>query len=176
MTGGVLFCSARLGFRPMMPADAPAFDALVTRPDAARMLLMFPTDRTLPEARVIGDARAWQGRLGFRLAIDEAGHRVGWIGASDDAEPEIFFALESHAAGRGLAREAVAAFAAFVFDCFDLPALRAGVFSDDPASARVLVHCGLARVDALLHASRGRVAPAPCWVYRLDRQAGSARA
>jgi RimJ/RimL family protein N-acetyltransferase len=176
MTGGVLFRSARLGFRPMTSADAPAFHALVTRPEVARMLFMFPTDWTLPEARVFLDDWAWQGRLGFRLAIDVAGRWVGWIGASDAAEPEIFYALEPHVSGRGLAREAVAAFAAFLFGRFDVPALRAGVFTDNPASARVLAHCGFARVDEVLHASRGRVAPAPCWVYRLDRQAGSARA
>ena len=65
------------------------------------------------------------------------------------------------------AREAVAAFSAFLFERFNPPALTAGVFTDNPASANVLASCGYMLVREELHPSRGRLAPAPSWVYRL---------
>ena len=163
-----LIQTARLILRPMTQADAPDFHALVTRPDVARMLYLFPVDWTLAEAAVFIDEWAWRGGLRFRLALIHDGNWAGWIGVSGDAEHEIFYALRPEFAGRGLAREAVAAFAAFLFDRFQPPALRAGVFTDNPASARVLHSCGFVKIAEELHQSRGRLAPAPASVYRLS--------
>jgi RimJ/RimL family protein N-acetyltransferase len=112
---------------------------------------------------------AWTGRLPFRLAIERAGVWQGWIGVSDDPEPEIFYALEPHARGQGLAREAVAAFSAFLLDRCPVPALTAGVFTDNPVSARVLEACGFVRTGTAPHTSAARLAPAPAWQYRLSR-------
>jgi hypothetical protein len=73
--------------------DAPDFHALVTRPEVARMLFIFAVD--WPEAAAapfLYDVR-WQGRPGFRFAIELGGVWVGWIGCSEDAEPEVFYAL-----------------------------------------------------------------------------------
>lgn len=153
----------------MTAADAPAFHALVTDPAVARMLFMFPPEWTLDEALAFLDDWAWRGTLRFRLAIEGAEGWLGWIGVSDDPEPEIFYALRAGASGRGIAREAIAVFSAFLFDRFSCAALRAGVFTDNPASARALEACGFVRVGEGLHASRGRLAPAPAWVYRLER-------
>jgi RimJ/RimL family protein N-acetyltransferase len=153
----------------MVEADAPRFHALVTRAEVARMLYLFHPGWTLEEAREFLADWAWKGGLRFRLAIEEAGEWRGWIGVSDDVEPEIFYALTSDAAGRGLAREAVAAFTAFLFDRFPVPALTAGVFFDNPASMKVLRACGFSEVRVEDHASRGRSAPAPCHIFRLPR-------
>jgi RimJ/RimL family protein N-acetyltransferase len=166
-----LIRSARLLLRGMSEADVPRFHALVTRPEVARMLFMFHPAWTLQEARVFLSDWAWKGTLRFRLSIEEAGEWRGWIGASDGAEPEIFYALTPEAAGRGLAREAVAAFTAFLFDRFPVPALTAGVFHDNPASMTVLRACGFAETHVEDHASRGRAEPAPCHIFRLPRTA-----
>lgn len=153
----------------MTQADAPLFHDLVTRPEVARFLYLFHPGWTLAEAEEFMADWAWTGGLKFRLALIHDGVWAGWIGVSDGAEPEIFYALRPEFAGRGLAAEAVAAFCRFVFDHFAVPALTAGVFTDNPASARVLEKCGFQRLREEIHASRGRLAPAPLWVYRLER-------
>jgi RimJ/RimL family protein N-acetyltransferase len=169
MTPGLPIRSKRLVLRVTSAADVPHFHALVTRPEVARMLFLFPPDWPLEEARIFLDDWAWKGSLRFRLSIEEAGEWRGWIGASDGAEPEIFYALTHEAAGRGLAREAVAAFTAFLFDHFPVPALTAGVFFDNPASMKVLLACGFAETHVEDHVSRGRTAPAPCHIFWLPR-------
>ncbi len=161
--------SERLSFRPLIRADAPAFRALVTRADVGPMLFLFPPDMSLAAAEDFLATVAWTARLPFRLAIEREGVWQGWIGVSADAEPEIFYALEPYARGRGLAREAVAAFSAFLLGRFPVPALTAGVFTDNPASARVLEACGYLRTGTATHASAARPAPAPAWQYRLSR-------
>lgn len=162
-----LLQTARLQMRPMTRADAADFRDLVIRPEVARMLFMFPLDWSLPEAEAFLHDWGWRGTLRFRLALICDGQWAGWIGVSDGEEPEIFYALRPEFAGKGFAREAVAGFAAFLFDRFVPRALTAGVFTDNPASARVLQICGFSLVGEEMHASRGRLAPAPAWVYRL---------
>ena len=165
---GTLVQTARLQMRPMLQADAAAFHALVTRPEVARMLYLFPMDWTLPEAETFLDDWAWRGGLRFRLALICGGEWAGWIGVSDGDEPEIFYALRPEYAGHGLAREAVAGFTAFLFDRFAPKSLTAGVFADNPASARVLQACGFSLLGEEMHQSRGRLAPALAQVYRLS--------
>lgn len=160
--------TARLQMRPMSQADAADFHALVTRPEVARMLYLFPPDWTLPEAEIFLDDWAWRGTLRFRLALIYDGKWAGWIGVSDGEEPEIFYALRREFAGLGLAREAVKGFTAFLFGQFALKSLTAGVFTDNPASAKVLQACGFALLGEEMHQSRGRLAPAPAQVYRLS--------
>jgi RimJ/RimL family protein N-acetyltransferase len=170
-----LIVTERLALRPMTRADAPAFHDLVTRPEVARFLYLFHPGWSLAEAEAFLDAWAWRGSLKFRLAIIAGDTWAGWIGVSDDAEPEIFYALRPEFAGRGLATEAVAAFSAFLFDRFPVPAITAGVFTDNPPSARVLEKLGFVRLREEMHASRGRLAPAPLWVYRLERPSKAAQ-
>lgn len=158
----------RLAMRAMTRADTALFHDLVTRPEVARVLYMFHPGWTLAEAETFLEDWAWRGQLRFRLALIHQGQWAGWIGVSNDPEPEIFYALRPEHAGKGLAAEAVQAFSAFLFDRFDPPALTAGVFTDNPASARVLEKCGFRLIREELHPSRGRLAPAPCWVYRLS--------
>lgn len=165
--------TGRLVLRPMTAADVPRFHALVTRPEVARMLYMFHPGWTLAEAGPFLEDWTWRGGLKFRLAIEENGLWRGWIGVDDAEEPEIFYALEAEAAGRGLAREAVAAFTDFLFERFDMPALTAGVFHDNPASMKVLRACGFAETGVAPHVSRGRPAPAPCHMFRLPRPAAA---
>ena len=162
-----LIRTQRLTLRPMTRADAPSFHTFVTRPEVVRMMFLIPLVWSLREAEDFLADWAWRGKLRFRLALIHQGEWAGWIGVSDEAEPEIFYGVRPELAGHGLAREAVAAFASFLFDRFNPPALTAGVFTDNPASARVLQSCGFTLHREELHPSRGRLAPAPAWVYRL---------
>lgn len=166
---GVPIQTPRLVLRTMIEADVPRFHALVTRPEVARMLFLFHSDWTLEEAQVFLRDWAWRGDLRFRLSVYESGEWRGWVGVSDDPEPEIFYALTAEAAGRGLASELVAAFTEFLFHRFDVPALRAGVFFDNPASMKVLRNCGFEEIGIEDHPSRGREAPAPSHIFRLAR-------
>ena len=167
----LLIRSDRLVLRPTTGADVQRFHALVTKAEVARMLFLFHPGWTLEEAGAFLADWAWNGGLRFRLSIEEAGEWRGWIGVSDGDEPEIFYALTPDAAGRGLAREALAAFTAFLFDRFPVPALSAGAFFDNPASIRVLQACGFVETHVEDHASRGRPAPARCHIFRLARPA-----
>lgn len=161
--------------RPMTGADASAFHALVTDPTVARMLFVFPTDWRMDEARAFLHDWRWQDTTRFRVAIEAAGHWAGWIGADGAGEPELFYALCPDHAGRGIARRAVAAVARLLFERFAVPAVRATVFTDNPASVRVLETCGFVRIGTETHSSRGRLAPAPAWVYRLSNPMEPAR-
>ena len=175
MTPEPLIVTARLALRPMIRADAPAFHDLVTRPEVARFLYLFHPDWTLAEAEAFLDTWAWRGGLKFRLAIMADDIWAGWIGVSGDDEPEIFYALRPEFAGKGIGSEAVRAFTRFIFDRFPVPALTAGVFTDNPASARVLEKLGFRLLAEELHTSRGRLAPALLWVYRLERPSKAAQ-
>lgn len=175
MTPDPLIRTARLALRPMTRADAPLFHDLVTRPEVAQYLYLFHPGWTLAEAETFLDDWAWRGTLKIRLAITADGAWAGWIGVSDEAEPEIFYALRPEFAGRGLGSEAAAAFIAFLFERFPVPAVTAGVFTDNPGSARVLEKLGFVRMREELHPSRGRLAPAPLWVYRLERPTKAAQ-
>lgn len=168
-----LIRTPRLVMRAMTRADAPLFHDLVTRPEVARFLYLFHPGWTLAEAETFLEDWAWRGRLRFRLALIHQGTWAGWIGVTDDPEPEVFYALRPEHAGQGLGSEALAAFTRFLFDHFPIAALTAGVFTDNPASARVLEKQGFTRLREEVHASKGRLAPAPLWVYRLERPSTS---
>lgn len=165
--------TGRLRLRPLRPEDAAPFHAAVTRLEVARMLQRFSTDWTLAEAEAFLPGCAFQGGPNFRLAIAAPdGAFLGSIGVSDRDGPEalyVMYFLTHDAAGQGYAREALSAFAAALFARFPATALRATVFTDNPASARVLTACGFTRVGEGVSKSAARLEPAPVWHYRLDR-------
>ncbi len=169
-----LITTERLHLRPMTQSDAGDIRALVTRPEVARMLFIFYPEWPLQAARAFVEDWAWQGKLHFRLSIEADQKWLGWIGASDDPKPEVFYALKPEAVGKGYAQEALRGFCGFLFDKFAPDALSAGVFSDNPASAHVLEKCGFRRVSQSMYQSRGRAEPALCWHYELARPVPSA--
>lgn len=163
--------TARLCLRAFAPDEAAALCDLVTRPAVGRMLFVFPPDWTVTAAEAFIADWAFDGTARFRLAIaaQDGGRFLGSIGAGGGAEPEVFYFLHPDAAGKGIAREALAGFAAAMFDRFAVPALTATVFQDNPASVRVLEAAGFTRLGESVHASAARLAPASVWHYRLTR-------
>ncbi len=161
-----------VALRPLRADDAAPFRRIVTRPEVGRMLFAFPADWTKPAARAFMARWLYAGGLGFRLAIaGPKGRFVGSIGVSDAVEPDIFYFLDPALAGRGLMTRVVRGFAAYVFARFPVPALRADVFTDNPASARVLARAGFVPSGEGVGVSAQRLEPAPVWKYRLAREA-----
>lgn len=173
MTSGFTISTPRLRLRALQAGDAGAFHACVTDPAIGRMLFRFPPDWPLDAVPAFLADCAFDGRPRFRLAISDAGGAfLGSIGVSDEDEadvPEVFYFLTPAAAGRGLGREALSAFSTALFARFPLLALQAGVFTDNPASARVLSACGYLCTGEGMATSLARLEPAPVWHYRLDR-------
>jgi RimJ/RimL family protein N-acetyltransferase len=158
--------------RPFRACDAAPFRRIVIRPEVGRMLLRFPAGWTDAEADAFLRRVLYTRRLGFHLAIADADDRlVGSVGVGSGEEPEIFYFLGPAAAGGGLMSRAVDAFVAFVLARFPVTGLRAEVFTDNPASARVLEKIGFVRGGEGLAHSAQRLEPAPVWKYRLSRQA-----
>jgi RimJ/RimL family protein N-acetyltransferase len=98
------------------------------------------------------DADAWISRVAgqspatsFAIVVD--GAAVGGVGIELGTDvfrhsAEIGYWLGEPFWGRGLATEALRAMTAYAFEHFDLCRLEAGVFSWNPASARVLEKAG----------------------------------
>lgn len=161
----------RLTLRPMVRDDAADLCRIVTMPEVGRMLFLFPPDWTEAAAADFIDTCAWRGELGFRLAIaDGAGRFIGSVGVSTGEEPWIFYFLDPDVAGQGLATEAVQAFIAWLFGRFAIRALRADIFTDNPASDRIVTRLGFMRTEMATGTSAGRVEPAPVWLYRLTKE------
>lgn len=156
----------RLRLDPLTPDDAGPFRRIVTRPEVGRMLFLFPADWTLEAARRFLHDWRWTGARPFRLAIRQNGRFIGSIGVWKGEAPDIYYFLDPAAAGHGLMQEAVIAFRDRVMDHFALHALSADVFTDNPASARVLENAGFRRTGMAEGRSAQRAAPHPVWTYR----------
>ncbi|WP_363165512.1 GNAT family N-acetyltransferase [Tabrizicola sp.] len=129
---GAWILTPRLILSAMTGDDVPRFHALVTRPRWRGFCSCSAPAGRLKRPGIFLADWAWSGGLCFRLPSEEAGEWRRWIGGSDDPEPEIFYTLTPEAAGRGLAREAVAAFTTFLFDRFAVPGLRGASSSTIP--------------------------------------------
>jgi RimJ/RimL family protein N-acetyltransferase len=87
---------------------------------------------------------------GLLLAIDLHGDAIGGIGIIPLKDvykqtAEIGYWLAEPFWGKGIATGAVTAIFPFAFEYFDIVRLRAGVFSSNTASMRVLEKCGFVR-------------------------------
>lgn len=160
----------RLRLRQLRAEDAPALRRIVTTPGVGRMLFVFPTEWSEAAARDLIAREQFTGRPDFRLAIEDArGTFVGSVGCARRVRLEVFYFLAPAAQGQGYATEAMAAFLAFLFDRFAPDEIAAGVFTDNPASARVLGKLGFTYFAETLGKSAQRLEPAPLSLYRLTK-------
>ena len=139
--------------RPWSASDAEAVARHANNPRiAAGMRDAFPHPYTLEDAHRFIERASGAGNL--FLAIEVKGEPVGGIGIHvlDDVyhcTGEIGYWLSESCWGRGIATEAVRALVPVVFRDTDLVRIQAGIFSCNPASARVLEKCGFVR-EAIL--------------------------
>ena len=106
------------------------------------MLLRFAPGQSLAEVEAIMRPAMNTLRRPMRLAIRHEGRFIGSIGLNDGAEPLIYYFLHPEMCGQGIASEVVPAFCDSVQDWFDLDGMAAAVFTDNPASRRVLEKAG----------------------------------
>ena len=134
-----------LHLRALVPGDAPAFHAIVTRESVGRMLFAFPPGWTLDQAHALVAEHVQPVAPPFRLAIaDGSGGLIGSVGFATGKTDEVAFFLHPDHAGQGVMRAALPVFVAAVFTAFGLPQLRAVVYHDNPSSRAVLERTGFA--------------------------------
>lgn len=154
--------SPRLLIRSVAAADLPDIARIVTTPQVARMLFLFGPDMaTADVARHFPIAKATPP---FRAVIEVGGRVGGSIGVGAGARPPIWYFLDPALAGRGLATEVVSAFVRWLDAGFGFSSIRADVFTDNPASRRVLEKAGFAVIGQGTAASAARPGTAPIWM------------
>ena len=133
---------AGLHLRALTLADAPAFRAIVTRPDVGRMLFAFPADWSLDDARALMGSLSQPRHPPLRLALECDGVLIGSVGFAAGKADEIAFFLHPDHGGQGIMRAALTVFLDAVFRAFDLQVLRAVVYHDNTPSLMLLQRMG----------------------------------
>lgn len=165
------FATARLVVRPAAPADLPELARIVTRPDVARMLLLFRPGQPLAEIAAHFPPAPVAPPL--RLAVWLGDALVGSIGigqASAALPAPVFYFLDPAVGGQGLASEMLAGLLAEADARLGPAPYSADVFADNPASRRVLEKAGF-RVVEDLPALRSVARDGPAHGWRLKREA-----
>ena len=157
----------RLTLDAMTEDHAAALRNIVTTPSVGRMLMRFPSDWSLDAARAFIHDTRFRGAPPFRLGVFLDNRLVGSVGVGPGTTPEIYYFLAPDTQGRGLAREALTAFFAFLFDTLGFKALQAEVFHVNPASAHILQTLGFVQTGTGQAQSAARLEPAPISLYRL---------
>lgn len=175
---GLPIRTERLTLDLMRQDDAEALHATVTIPEVGRNLMVFPPWWTVDAARAFIPLAGDLSRPHYRLAIRLSGRMIGCVGfgAPTGGAAGLAYWLHPDSAGHGFATEAARAALADMFRRFpEVDMVHAGVFTDNPASARVLQKLGFRRTGESVRRSDGRRDPAPMWDYRLDRPARAGR-
>ncbi|MEO8531252.1 MAG: GNAT family N-acetyltransferase, partial [Deltaproteobacteria bacterium] len=150
----------RLTLRNLTAKDAPRYHQIVTHPKVGPMLVIFPPDWSLDAAAAhINDAR-YDLALKFRLGIFHGENLIGAIGCSAGDTPAIYYYFHPDTHGQGFASEIVPAFCDMLFARFPIKAIKAGVFTDNPASAKVLTKAGFQPTDISTWKSEARASEA----------------
>jgi len=140
--------------RDLVQNDAPALARYADNRNIARVLRdLFPSPYSEADARnFIGRITREEPHLAFAIANeDEAFGVIGYIPGQDvyRYSAEIGYWIGEEYWGRGIMSRAVDAFSVYLFDTFAFNRLFAGIFSSNPASARVLQKAGYCREGIL---------------------------
>jgi len=163
--------TARLILDAMTEADWPVVQAEWGDLDVARMTATVKADWSEGEARAWIQDRATPSAEGVSYAIRRKSDRrlLGSIGMGG-TPMNLGYLLGRDWWGQGYASEAVGA---FLTDAYarrpQLDVIEAGVFDDNPASARVLQKNGFLHVGVGNCTSLSRLEPAANSLYRLNR-------
>jgi ribosomal-protein-alanine N-acetyltransferase len=116
---------------------------------AATMRDAFPSPYTLDDARRF-ITMATSPTANLFLAIERGGESVGGVGIHphDDVRhrsADIGYWLSESLWGKGIVTDAVRSLVPVAFETYDIVRLQAGIFSNNPASMRVLEKCGFVR-------------------------------
>lgn len=172
----------RLFLRPAWAEDSRALHGAIACWDVVKNLSRAPWPYSLVDAEAFTRGRVLEpGETSFLIFARTDGDPllVGSIGfgrrcATDD-EAELGYWIARNHWGRGYATEAGRAVVELAFDGLRLPALAAGHFVDNPASAAVLRKLGFrptGETRAVPSAARGGDVPAHLYAVTRDEWAG----
>ena len=162
----------RLKTRPLVTADLDEFRKFAGQEQVAKMTGSVPSPFSLDEAEKWLELRGWNNPPGFMIAVTLTdGTLIGSIGCGPAPTYDIGYLISPEASGNGYASEICTALVDAMFMDEEGPtSLNACVFTDNPASARVLDKCGFEYIADCLGSSRARLEPATNWQYRLSRE------
>ena len=157
-------------FDTLRPSDFDALHAIVSDWDVVRMLESWPWP---PEPEFTRSRTTAYPGEGFVWAIRVTGQLAGTCGIT---EGSLGYMVADAFRGRGIATHAVRAAVSHAFAAYPLDQITADVWSDNPASMRVLTKTGFeetGRGRVLVHARNAEVGVAK---FVLTRQTWSLRA
>lgn len=167
--GATDFCR----LRPLRPSDAAALAALAGDLEVARMTARVPHPYGVAEAeRFLAGLGEAEVALGVEIGAGEAAELAGVAGWKRDpagaqaASGDVGYWLGRAFWGRGLATTAGRLLVEEAARDPALTELRACVFQDNPASARVLEKIGFTYVGVCKGWSEARGRTDPTWLYR----------
>lgn len=161
--------------RSWRPADAARLATVANDRDIWIMVRdRFPHPYTLADADAfIARVLAEEPERNFTVAVDDAAvGGVVYMPGEDihRVSAEVGYWLGADARGRGIATEAVRAFVGWIWENTEIQHLEAGVFTYNPASARVLEKVGF----TLAYTARNSVIKDGTlrdeWVYTINRR------
>jgi ribosomal-protein-alanine N-acetyltransferase len=140
--------------RDLTPADASSIARHADNPRIADVMRdLFPSPYALSDAEeFIAKALSADPLTAFAIATDkEAFGVIGYIAGKDvyRHSAEFGYWIGEEYWGRGIMTGVIDVFTAHLFENFDYKRLSAGVFSSNPASARVLEKAGFTLVATL---------------------------
>ncbi len=157
---------AGLAFRPVGPGDLAALTALVSDWGVVRNLGSWPWP---PEPDFTASrARAYAGE-GFVWAIVKDGAMVGTVSVTGP-EAELGYMLSPALHGRGIGGLAARAAVAHAFETRETDRIKADIWADNVASARLLARLGFVRVveEQVMSKARGVMTASETWVLTRD--------
>lgn len=165
----------RLVLRPPALADAARISLLAGDYDVACMTGTIPHPYSEQMAgEWLADALA--GEEGVVFMVERDGTLIGCTGyrAFDAEHAELGYWIGKPYWGKGYATEAVRALIAHAFDEDGFAYLKAGHFTDNPGSERILRKLGFVAFGEEKRESAARGGAVDCFTYRLHRAAALA--
>ena len=140
----------RLILRPLRMQDAKDLYAYASDPAVSRHVL-WDTHRSIRDSRQFLRSAIRQYRKGlpgsFGIELKASGRMIGTIGFMwvniDHKSAEVGYSLSRNYWNQGFMTEALRAVIAFGFDELHLNRIEAQFETDNPASGRVMAHCGM---------------------------------
>ena len=158
---------AGLSFRPLGPGDLEALTAIVSEWGVVRNLGSWPWP---PEADFTARrAEPYQGE-GFVWAVLRDGAMVGTIGVTGP-EGETGYTIAPAHQGQGIGTLALQAAVAHAFATRPLDAIKAAIWADNVASARMLARAGFTMTGSKMELARARGEMTLSHSFRLTRAA-----
>lgn len=153
----------RLIIRPVADDDLDGFHRIAGQASVARMLINLDHPLSRDAAEEWLRKRRFQGRLGFMVGIyNREGRLLGAIGLGGISTALVYF-LDEECRGQGIGTEAVRAFLDYAKARFALKTIFAGVFTDNPASRRLLEKQGFRVTGSIPFKSPARPEPDMIW-------------